>query len=471
MSISSVSNSSILAALQSLTANSASSTATSSSTASSSSSGTSSAYTLSVGQQQASAELLSYSQLGKLINNADQNFTTIVESGTQAAITDGAGKTMTKQYSIDVQQLAASQTVETGASAADGLGTGTLSIQLGSFDAASNGFTAKGSSTNITITDGSLTGIAQSINAAGTGVTAAVVDNNGQSTLQLTGPTGAANAFTVSGIQGLDYDPTDQAASSLTATSAAADAEYTVDGGSQQTSASNTDVGIGMGVVANFTATGAMSVSAPLNMGTVALNAQSLAGTFNKMLDGLSQIGDSTTKSLTKTLQAVVGESFGGKTLSDIGITQGSDGTLSVNATTLQAAFTSDPTGTSKVIDQAAAAIKDALSGSSGGTDQVKAQMQALVTQLVKMPSLIDYLNSASNSSSGSGSLFGDSSSSSSSDISQLLSSLGGSTSSSSSSDLSQLLSALTSASSSSNSSQSSSDISQLLAALSGTTA
>jgi len=449
MSISIVSNSSsLLAALQPLTASS-SSAQSSASSSSSSSGGSSSAYTLSLGQQQATAELLSYSQLGKLINNADQNFTAIVSSGTQAAITDGSGTAMTKQYSVEVQQLASAQSVTTGAAAADGLGTGTLTIQAGSFDAADNGFTAQGSAATVTITDGSLTGIAQAINAAGTGVTAAVVQSNGQSALQLTGPTGAANAFTISGIDGLDYDPTDPAASSLTATSAAADAEFTVDGGSQQTSASNSSAAIGMGVVADFTATGTMTVTAPLNVGTVALNAQSLAGTFNDMLDGLSQIGDTTTKTLTQALDAVVGESFGGKTLSDIGITQGSDGTLSVNATTLQAAFTSDPSGTSTVLDKAAAAIKDALAGASGGGDQVKSQMQALVTSLMQTPSLIDYLTSASSSSGGAGSLFGGSSSSSSSDISQLLSSLTGNSSSSSSTsssspDISQLLASLT---------------------------
>ena len=438
MSISSVANSSILAALQSLTTNSSSaqssaSTSNASTSSASSGSGSSSAYTLSLGQQQASSELLSYSQLGKLINNAEQNFTTIVNSGTQAAITDGNGTTMTKQYSVDVQQLASAQSVATGAAAADGLATGTLTIQAGAFDAASNSFTAQGSAATVAITDGSLTGIAQAINAAGTGVTAAVVQSDGQSTLQLTGPSGAANAFTISGIDGLDYDPTDPAASSLTASSAAADAEFTVDGGSQQTSASNSNAAIGMGVVANFTATGTMTVSAPLNVGTIALNAQSLAGTFNDMLDGLSQIGDTTSKNLTKTLEAVVGESFGGKSLSDIGITQASDGTLSVNATTLQAAFTADPTGTSKVLDQAAAAIKDALAGTAGGGDQVKSQMQALVTSLMQTPSLIDYLNSASSSSGGTNSLFGGSSSTSAS-----------SSSASSSSDISQLLASLT---------------------------
>ena len=460
MSISNVSNASILAAVQALTTQSTAqaSTSQSASSASSSSSGSSSAYTLSLGQQQATSDLLAYSQLGKLINSVDQNFDTIAHSGTQAAITDGNGKALSRQYGVDVQQLAAAQVVDSGASVADGAGTGTLSIQLGSYDSANNAFTAQGDPTTIAVTDGSLSGIASAINAAGGGVTAQVVDGNGQSTLRLTGPTGAANAFTVTGIAGLDYDPTDPAASSLAATSAAADAEYTVDGGSQQTSAGNTDVAVGVGVVATLTATGPMTVSAPLNAGTTSSNAQSLVGTFNDMLDGLSQIGDDTTKNLTKVLGAVVGESFGGKTLADIGITQGSDGKLSLDAATLQAAFTSDPTGTSQVIDQAAAAIKQALSGTSGGSDQVKSQMQSLVQSLMKTPSLIDYLNSASSSSSDS-----------------LASLFGGSSSSSSSSDISQLLASLTnggsSSSSSSASSSSASDISQLLSALSATTA
>ena len=455
MSISSVSNASILAAVQALTGSSASQSASSTSSASTSSSD-SSAYTLSLGQQQTTSELLAYSQLGKLINAVDQSCTGITESGTQAAITDGSGNALTRQYSVDVTQLASSQVVDSGAAVADGAATGTLSIQLGSYDAAANSFTATGSAATIDITDGSLSGIAAAINAAKTGVTAAVVDSNGQSSLQLTGPTGAANAFTVSGIDGLDYDPTDPSASSLTATSAAADAEYTVDGGSQQTSAGNTGVTVGVGAVANLTATGTMTVSVPLNESTTSSNANALATAFNKMLDGLSQIDDSTTQALTKTLNGVIGESFGGKILADIGITQGSDGSLSVDATTLQAAFASDPTGTSKVIDQAAAAIKQALAGNSGGSDQVKSQMQTLVQSLMQTPSLIDYLDSASSSSSDSAtSLFGGSSSSSSSELSQLLASLTSSDSSSSSSS----------------SASSASDISQLLSSLSSTTA
>jgi len=436
MTISGINTSSIYSSLLAQTGQSTTSSSSSSST-SSSTSGSDSAYTLSLGQQQATTSLLAYSQLGKLTSAAEANFDKITKAPIQQAITDGGGKAISRSYTVDVTQLAMPQVLS--ATGSD-LGTGTLSFQFGSYDSATNAFTASGSPATVTITDGSPSGIAKAINDAGIGIAAKVVTNGDQSTLQIGGASGAANAFTVSGISGLDYDPTDPAASGLSALTHAADAEYTVNGGSQQSSASNTGVAIASGVVTDFTATGSTTVSAPLDQNIVSTNANLLVGTFNSMLDGLTQVGDKTSSDLAKSLGEVAAQSFGGKSLADIGISQATDGTLSIDGTALQAAFTADPAGTSKLLDRVAAAIRDTLKGSNGADVQIKSQMQTLVHSLMQGKSLIDYLNSAS-SGSDSSSPFSGSATSSNSQVSELLAQLNGtsSSSSSSSSTLSQL--------------------------------
>lgn len=89
------------------------------------------------------------------------------------------------------------------ASAAAPVGTGTLSIQFGRRTPDGSDFTfSAGASApvNITITpdNNSLSGLAQAINASGSGLVASVVTSAAAATLVIRGPEGADNAFVIS---------------------------------------------------------------------------------------------------------------------------------------------------------------------------------------------------------------------------------------------------------------------------------
>ncbi|PZU06164.1 flagellar filament capping protein FliD [Sphingomonas sp.] len=95
-----------------------------------------------------------------------------------------------------VRQVAQAQSLVSGyyASSATAVGTGKLTIA------------SSGGSLDITIdsSNNTLAGIARAINASGAGVTAAVVTDANGARLTLKGPTGAANAFTITPAPGSD---------------------------------------------------------------------------------------------------------------------------------------------------------------------------------------------------------------------------------------------------------------------------
>ncbi len=124
---------------------------------------------------------------------------------------------------VVVNQLARAQTNYSGvvASRTEAIGTGTMTLTVG------------GVATTITVGAGnnSLDGLANSINASGAGVTASIIADEGGHRLILKGPTGAANAFTLTADP--DADPALAAFATgggMTQGQSAANAEFTIDG-------------------------------------------------------------------------------------------------------------------------------------------------------------------------------------------------------------------------------------------------
>jgi flagellar hook-associated protein 2 len=405
MSISSVTN----AALNALQRQSLAQRQTSAQDASSSNTGgSSSAYTLSLGQQKAGSELMGYDQLGKMVRSAETSLDSLTTAAPVATATFGDGRAVTRTYAIDVSQLAAPQVVSGVVTA--GLAGGTLSVQSGSLDAAGNSFTPSGNPVQIPITDGSPAGVAKAINGANAGVTAEVVDGQ----LQVTGQSGAANAFSLSGIAALSYDPASASFAGLQADQSAQDAVYSVDGGAPRTSPTNNAAEIASGVHADFAATGATSVTVPLGLASVQGAAQSLAETFNFLQSGLQQVtasggslnGDpALSNNLTKALATVAGQSYPGLgSLADVGITVGADGSLNVDAAAVQKAYSDNPDTTRSLLISAAKSFHSLLAGSQGAEGAVSQQMHSFASMLTQMPSLVDILNQSSSGQSSSGS-------------------------------------------------------------------
>lgn len=160
----------------------------------------------------------------KLTSPSTWSGTLVTSSNPSAvAVTAGNGAAI-GNVAISVSQLAQSQTLVSGtpyASSTTTVGQGSLTITLGKWATDGGdpptytGFTDKAGATPITINIGSgqdtLTGIRDAINAAGAGVTAAIVNDASGARLTLRSTeTGETNAFRIEatgGLTDLAYDP------------------------------------------------------------------------------------------------------------------------------------------------------------------------------------------------------------------------------------------------------------------------
>jgi len=291
-------------------------------------------------------------------------------------------------YSIAVSALASSQQLLSGAFAGGSIaivGTGTLTLSLG------------GSSFNVAIdsTDDSVAGIASAINSASNnpGVTATVVTGSDGAHLVLSSSmTGAANTIQVSETDGggalaaLTYDSGNT--THYTQEAAAQDASFSV-AGVPYTSPSNTVSDALTGVTLTLLGTTATGTPATLTVAndtaTIQSNIQNFVAAYNTLESTLSGLGsyDATTGTagalqgnplLTQTqnqvksaLYSLVGSS-NYNSLASVGITTNSDGTLSLNSTTLATALSGNFTAVSQLFSS---------SSSSGIAAQLNSQISA----------------------------------------------------------------------------------------------
>ncbi len=309
------------------------------------------------------------------------------DSTVVSAATDGSGDAVAGNYNVTVSQLASAQQllskVFTGGSS-EVVGTGTLSLSLG------------GSSFNVTIdsSDDTLSSIATAINDASDnpGITATVLQGtDGAYLLLSSAQTGAANT-----IQVTETDDGGQLAALTTGSgdtdnnytqqSAAQDAQFTIAGVAYD-NASNTVSDALPGVTLNLLATTGTADSATVTVAndtsTVDSNIQAFVSAYNTLQSSLSSLGsyDSTSSTagplmgnplltviqnqIQNTLYSEVGSSTY-NTLASVGITANSDGSLSVNDTTLQAALSGN-----------FSAVSQLFSGTDGVAAQLNAQMTA----------------------------------------------------------------------------------------------
>ncbi|HEX7639125.1 MAG TPA: flagellar filament capping protein FliD [Burkholderiaceae bacterium] len=176
-----------------------------------------------------------------------QTATTSTDTATVTGDTS-SGTAVPGSYDVVVSQLAKSQTVTSTAAAGTTLDSGTLTIQLGTWDSTTTppGFTNKAgaSPTTVTIAPGatSLSAVRDAINAANAGVSASIITDATGSRLSLRSTdTGAVNGFKITatedvddgnpatGLTALAYDPSTGNAQ-LQLNQASTDAMATVNG-------------------------------------------------------------------------------------------------------------------------------------------------------------------------------------------------------------------------------------------------
>jgi flagellar hook-associated protein 2 len=290
-------------------------------------------------------------------------------------------------YALLVNNLA---TVATATSAplsgTAAVGTGTLTITVG------------GASTaiNIDSTNNTLAGIAAAINSApNAGVSASVITTTGGSRLVLTGTsTGAANQITVTPSGG------DGGLASLALTTVPAqDANFSINGFAA-TSGSNVVAGAISGVTINLQLASAPATPTTLTVSPDTSTAQASIDKFVKAVNGVltsiqtltsydpsSQTagplnGNATLEAFQNQLQNILGKftNAGGgvNSLTDLGITAGTDGTYSTNDTKL-----------GNALSASLASIGSLLGGANG----IATQISNLVDGYTKPGGLLATIN------------------------------------------------------------------------------
>lgn len=289
-------------------------------------------------------------------------------------------------YSVSVTQLAQAQQLVSGAVSGGSsatVGTGTLQLTLGA------------SSFNVTIdsSNDTLSGIAAAINSASgnPGIQASILTGTSGAHLVLTSTlTGASNTIQVAetdagtGLSSLTYSS--GSTGNYTQSTAAQDASITI-AGVTYTSASNTVTDALSGVTLNLLAptSSAATLSVADNVGTVEGNVQAFVAAYNSLQGMFGQLGgyDATTNTagplngnaalttiqnqIRSTLNSFV--DTGSSTydsLASVGITTNSDGTLSVNTTTLASALNSN-----------FSAVSSLFSGTNGIATNLNTQLTA----------------------------------------------------------------------------------------------
>ncbi len=312
-------------------------------------------------------------------------------------------------YSLAVQNIAtaASLTSQPVASSGTTVGTGTLTIAVGT----------SSTSINIDSTDNTLAGIAAAINSApnNPGVSASIITATDGARLVLSGTTtGAANSITVTqsggdgGLSALAYPP--NGTTGLTQTQAAADANFTINGYAA-TSASNVASGAITGVTLNLLKASpeATPATTPATYDPTTLTispdttaAQASISAFvtalNSTLTSIQTLtaydpttqtagalqGNATLQSfqnqLSNILDTVTANGTGGvNSLADLGITaDASTGNYDTNTTTLANALSSSLSGVGNLL---------------GGTKGIVTQIDNLVTQYTQAGGLLSTIN------------------------------------------------------------------------------
>lgn len=300
-------------------------------------------------------------------------------------------------YSIEVLKLAQSDKL-----VSNGVVPGTMFSGAGTM-----AITVAGKTTELSLTDGSLSSLSAAINKANAGVTATILNDGTHDRLVITGnETGSANQVSIAASGTLaDFSTT----AGMTRLQAAQNAEMKIDG-IAVSKASNTVTDAIKGVTLNLAQT---NVGSPVTVGLAKDTASiskaitgfveaynTLATTVNKQTSYNATTkasavlnGDASARSVLTSIRAELGkavtDSTGLKTLSDIGIAFQRDGTLKLEKPAkLDAALASDFEGVSSLFSSSTGfatrltKVTDEMLGSKGvfktRTDGLNATLQSM---------------------------------------------------------------------------------------------
>lgn len=317
------------------------------------------------------------SALGDRIRNGDLAARATISNTSVAVPGVVTGAAPRGSYSLEVQQLADSQTLVTNgySAASDLVGEGTLAITFGSISG--GGFTADAarSPLNITVsaTD-TLSDVATRINGAGQGLTAYVANGTNGAQLVIKGADGEANGFTLTGTgasqsgggaaQGnIDYLNWSPATDTGQLRETAADALYTLDTVARR-STSNTLSDLPGGLTLSLTGTNVGS-PATISFGNPTASISTVMRDFVGALNDVARLVQQNADPLTGSLGSDAGArrlkrelaqlgttvvmpnaaSGEPRTLGDLGLKTNRDGTFSLDNDRLTATLAASAEG------------------------------------------------------------------------------------------------------------------------------
>lgn len=333
-----------------------------------------------------------------------------------ASATTGA---VAGSYALEVSSLAQSQRLVTPAyasgSASTVIATGDLQIDFGKLSGGTyTADSARSKTITIDSTNATLGGLRDAINAANIGASATIVTGtNGAQLILSSNTTGLSNVIKLSGtLAGFDYDPVSNTGTmtqdSLQGGQAASDATFKLNG-IPATSSTNSVSGVLDGVTLNLLKTSA--VLTPATVGppateatytpttvkvssdsvgslTTALNAfvkayndanksMSDLGAYNATSGSAGALqGNSTLRTARNQIRSLVFSATAGgsspyQQLSNIGVSLGKDGSLSLDSAKLSKAVAADATSVANLVSAVGSAFKTSVEGLVGTTGSI----------------------------------------------------------------------------------------------------
>jgi len=363
--------------------------------------------------------------LNDLSNGSKFQALSATSSDTKVLNASASGKAIPASYQIGVTQLAQQHKVASaGYATTDAVvGSGTLNIQFGTYDSGLNSFTANADkaakSISIAPANNTLAGIRDAINAANAGVTATVVNDGtaaGNRLVLTSSDSGASNSLKISvtdddgtplnttGLSALAYDPSAAVGSgkNLEQKATALDALLDIDGIAVKQSTNTVKDAID-GVTLNLAQTNVgqkLTLVVGRDSKAVTDAVQAFVTSYNGASSTLKSLtafkgpgaqngillGDSTARGIQVQMRDLLNTSInsGGAltTLSQIGVSFGSDGTLSLDNAKLTTAINTNFDGIAALFAKAAKTTDSLVSYSNSTTKTQPGTYAVNVTQL-----------------------------------------------------------------------------------------
>ncbi|MDK2123609.1 flagellar filament capping protein FliD [Parachitinimonas caeni] len=331
-------------------------------------------------------------------SSADRIAPIIAESdNTRVSATVESSEGLPKSLEVNVSQLAQSQQLQSTDFAdrdASLVGTGTLTLEFGRYNPSGNTFNQGFSPTRtvkIEVNDGTVAGIAKTVNLANTGISAQVQVENGRFRLSFTTASGAeqsvqiavddsdgSNRDDATGLSRLSFIPSEQPATgrNQTEVTTAQDALLTVNG-APVISSENTVRNAIPNVSLDLKEAGLATITFRRDVDAAVRNLQSLATAYNDFrgsaASSATRQSTDVTGKLAATLRSTQLENTDTTlTLADVGLELSDEGELVVNEASVRAVFQSRPEDAVTLIASAAQQLSDTARNELGALPEIK---------------------------------------------------------------------------------------------------